>query len=280
MMCVADIFFNITLRRKTLFYTVNLIVPCVGISYLSVLVFYLPADSGEKVALCISILLSQTMFFLLISEIIPSTSLALPLLGKYLLFTMILVGLSVVITIMVLNVHYRKPSTHKMAPWVRKVFIRRLPKLLLMKVPEQLLSDLAANKNRLRASKKSKLGAAATVAASSSSVASSPDSLRHHHLQRPGGCNGLHSSASGATNRFGGLIAGFNGLPSVVGLDGSLSDVGTRKKYPFELEKAIHNVMFIQHHMLRQDEFDAVSNFKVFPSLNLFLLLSVFTMSI
>lgn len=113
----ADIFFNITLRRKTLFYTVNLIIPCVGISYLSVLVFYLPADSGEKIALCISILLSQTMFFLLISEIIPSTSLALPLLGKYLLFTMLLVGLSVVITIIILNIHYRKPSTHKYVSW-------------------------------------------------------------------------------------------------------------------------------------------------------------------
>jgi nicotinic acetylcholine receptor len=44
-----DITFNITLRRKTLFYTVNLIIPCVGISCLSVLVFYLPSDSGEKV---------------------------------------------------------------------------------------------------------------------------------------------------------------------------------------------------------------------------------------
>jgi len=176
---VSDIFFNITLRRKTLFYTVNLIVPCVGISYLSVLVFYLPADSGEKIALCISILLSQTMFFLLISEIIPSTSLALPLLGKYLLFTMILVGLSVCITIMVLNVHYRKPSTHKMAPWVRRMFIRRLPKLLLMRVPEQLLADMAHNKRLLRA-KKSKLHAAAAAhAASNGSPASSPDSMRH-----------------------------------------------------------------------------------------------------
>ena len=38
-----------TLRRKTLFYTVNLIIPCVGISFLTVLVFYLPSDSGEKV---------------------------------------------------------------------------------------------------------------------------------------------------------------------------------------------------------------------------------------
>lgn len=44
-----DITYNITLRRKTLFYTINLIIPCVGISCLSILVFYLPSDSGEKV---------------------------------------------------------------------------------------------------------------------------------------------------------------------------------------------------------------------------------------
>ncbi|XP_046748941.1 acetylcholine receptor subunit alpha-L1 [Diprion similis] len=257
-----DIFFNITLRRKTLFYTVNLIVPCVSISYLSVLVFYLPADSGEKIALCISILLSQTMFFLLISEIIPSTSLALPLLGKYLLFTMLLVGLSVVITIIILNVHYRKPSTHKMAPWVRKVFIRRLPKLLLMRVPDDLLNDLAAHKiqGRGRSSKKNKFNAAVAAAAQASSRVSSPDSMRH---QRPGGCNGLHTTTahnrfSGLVGAFGGAIGGYNGLPSVMsGLDESMSDVTPRKKYPFELEKALHNVMFIQHHIQRQDEFNA-----------------------
>ncbi|CAD1474575.1 unnamed protein product, partial [Heterotrigona itama] len=249
-----DIFFNITLRRKTLFYTVNLIVPCVSISYLSVLAFYLPADSGEKIALCINILLSQTMFFLLISEIIPSTSLALPLLGKYLLFTMVLVGLSVIITIIILNVHYRKPSTHKMAPWVRKIFIRRLPKLLLMRVPDDLLNDLAAHKihGRGRSGKKSKFNAAVAAAMQSSSIVSSPDSARH---QRIGGCNGLHTTAH---NRFLGGIGGYNGLPTVMsGLDESLSDVTPRKKYPFELEKALHNVMFIQHHIQRQDEFNA-----------------------
>lgn len=41
--------YHIKLRRKTLFYTVNLILPCIGISFLTVLVFYLPSDSGEKV---------------------------------------------------------------------------------------------------------------------------------------------------------------------------------------------------------------------------------------
>lgn len=47
---VADITFKLTMRRKTLFYTVNLIIPCVGLTFLTVLVFYLPSDSGEKVS--------------------------------------------------------------------------------------------------------------------------------------------------------------------------------------------------------------------------------------
>ena len=132
-----DIYFNITMRRKTLFYTVNLIIPCVGISFLSVLVFYLPSDSNEKVSLCISVLLSLTVFFLLLAEIIPPTSLAVPLLGKYLLFTMILVTLSVMVTICVLNVNFRSPSTHKMAPWVRFIFIDFLPKYLWVERPSK-----------------------------------------------------------------------------------------------------------------------------------------------
>ncbi|CAG0901773.1 unnamed protein product, partial [Darwinula stevensoni] len=135
---LADIYFNITMRRKTLFYTVNLIIPSVGISYLSVLVFYLPADSGEKVVLCISVLLSQTIYFLFISEITPPTSFALPLLGRYLLFTMLMVALSVLLTVLILNIHYRKPSTHRMAPWVRHWFVHVFPKMLFMRVPTHL----------------------------------------------------------------------------------------------------------------------------------------------
>ncbi|XP_046678228.1 acetylcholine receptor subunit beta-like 2 isoform X2 [Homalodisca vitripennis] len=137
----SDITFNLTMRRKTLFYTVNLIIPCVGITFLTVLVFYLPSDSGEKVTLCSSILVSLTVFFLLLAEIIPPTSLAVPLLGKYLLFTMILVTLSICVTVCVLNVHFRSPSTHKMSPWVKKVFLHVMPRILMMRRPPYSLRD-------------------------------------------------------------------------------------------------------------------------------------------
>ncbi|XP_023345770.1 acetylcholine receptor subunit beta-like 2 [Eurytemora carolleeae] len=130
---LTDITFILTMRRKTLFYTVNLIIPCVGISFLTVLVFYLPSDSGEKVTLCISILLSLTVFFLLLAEIIPPTSLAVPLLGKYLVFTMMLVTLSICVTVTILNIHFRTPATHNMPGWMKQIFLKFLPRILMMR---------------------------------------------------------------------------------------------------------------------------------------------------
>ncbi|XP_029353370.1 neuronal acetylcholine receptor subunit alpha-3 [Echeneis naucrates] len=133
----TDITYSLYIRRLPLFYTINMIIPCLLISFLTVLVFYLPSDCGEKVTLCISVLLSLTVFLLVITETIPSTSLVIPLIGEYLLFTMIFVTLSIVITVFVLNVHYRTPKTHTMPCWVRSVFLGLLPRVMFMTRPER-----------------------------------------------------------------------------------------------------------------------------------------------
>ncbi|XP_007890205.1 neuronal acetylcholine receptor subunit beta-3a isoform X2 [Callorhinchus milii] len=122
------------LRRLPLFYTLFLIVPCLGLSFLTVLVFYSPSDEGEKLSLSTSVLVSLTVFLLLIEEIIPSSSKVIPLIGEYLLFIMIFVTLSIIVTVFVINVHHRTSATyHPMAPWVKRLFLQRLPKLLCMR---------------------------------------------------------------------------------------------------------------------------------------------------
>lgn len=133
----TDITFYITIRRKTLFYTVNLILPTVLISFLCVLVFYLPAEAGEKVTLGISILLSLVVFLLLVSKILPPTSLVLPLIAKYLLFTFIMNTVSILVTVVIINWNFRGPRTHSMPNWIRVVFIKYLPIFLFMRRPKK-----------------------------------------------------------------------------------------------------------------------------------------------
>ena len=78
--------FVLHLKRKPRFYMINVVAPCLLMSILALLVFYLPPDSGEKVSLGITVLLSFSVFLLLIAENVPKTSDYVPLIGKGQLF--------------------------------------------------------------------------------------------------------------------------------------------------------------------------------------------------
>lgn len=52
----AQMVYKIKMRRKSRFYIVNIIIPTFLLSFLSVCVFYLPTDDGEKITLSLSIL--------------------------------------------------------------------------------------------------------------------------------------------------------------------------------------------------------------------------------
>ena len=73
--------FRIQLQRKRTFYVLNTIIPVVMLSLLNVLVFLLPASSGEKMALAVTVLLSFTVYLSIISEVMPKTSESISILG-------------------------------------------------------------------------------------------------------------------------------------------------------------------------------------------------------
>lgn len=101
-----DVTFYIFIRRRILYYLFNIILPCIWLSILSLITFWLPPDSGEKITLGITVLLAFSVFMLLIAENIPATSETVPLIGVYLTVTMSLTSMSIVLTVFVLQLHH------------------------------------------------------------------------------------------------------------------------------------------------------------------------------
>lgn len=81
-----DVTYTLLLKRRASFYIFNLLVPCIMISFLAPLGFYLPADSGEKVSLGVTVLLALTVFQLMVAESMPPAE-NVPLIGTYCLFS-------------------------------------------------------------------------------------------------------------------------------------------------------------------------------------------------
>ncbi|XP_022258640.1 neuronal acetylcholine receptor subunit alpha-7-like isoform X4 [Limulus polyphemus] len=137
----VDITFTLHIRRRTLYYGFNLIIPCVLISSMALLGFALPPDSGEKLTLGVTILLSLTVFLLLVAETMPPTSDAVPLIGTYFACTMVMVAFSVVMTVVVLNYHHRNSDTHEMPQCIKSLFLVWLPWILRMSRPSRKMKE-------------------------------------------------------------------------------------------------------------------------------------------
>ena len=78
-----EVHFSFHLRRKSLFYIMNIIIPSVMLAVLVLLVFRLPSDAGEKVSFGVTVLLAYSVFVLLISDNLPTVSNAVPLIRKF-----------------------------------------------------------------------------------------------------------------------------------------------------------------------------------------------------
>ncbi len=79
----VDVTYEVIIKRKPMFFTYNLVFPCMLLMIIGILVFCLPPESGEKVSLGVTVLLAMTVYQLLIAETIPPNSDVVPLIGMY-----------------------------------------------------------------------------------------------------------------------------------------------------------------------------------------------------
>ena len=104
------IMFTFSLRRKWLFQVMNLIAPIVCISLLNITCFVVPAVSGEKVALCISMFLTLAVFLITITTFMPESSDEISILGIYVCLQLFGSGISIFCTVVSLFLHHRDPE--------------------------------------------------------------------------------------------------------------------------------------------------------------------------
>ncbi|CAH8634762.1 unnamed protein product, partial [Schistosoma rodhaini] len=129
-----DLRFTIYMRRRTLYYLFNIIFPCLWLTVLSLVSFWLPPDSGEKITLGITVLLAFSVFMLLIAENMPATSEFVPLIGVYLTVTMTMTSLSIILTVLVLHLHHTGSNRQAIPKFIRKIFFDFIARILCLNI--------------------------------------------------------------------------------------------------------------------------------------------------
>nr|CAB3230783.1 neuronal acetylcholine receptor subunit beta-3-like [Phallusia mammillata] len=100
----SEIQFQYKLRRNSSLYMQSMLFPALLLTTISLLGFYLPPDSGERIGLQITIMLTFMVFLLTVGDMFPAST--GPYLGLYFVLCMAMLGLNMVMTVLILNLHH------------------------------------------------------------------------------------------------------------------------------------------------------------------------------
>ncbi|XP_048040245.1 5-hydroxytryptamine receptor 3B-like [Megalobrama amblycephala] len=98
---MAQLIYQITIKRRPLLYVINIIVPVFFFLVLDVMSFFIDTSGENKVGFKVTLLLSISVMLLLVNNILPSTSKQIPLIGVYCCAIFCLITISMVETIFV-----------------------------------------------------------------------------------------------------------------------------------------------------------------------------------
>ena len=124
----SGITYELTLDRLSSFYVVYIILPMLALSALFLLVFFIPVDSGERMGFGVSILLSLTVYLLVIFEIVPANSNSRSMLGGCfsVVFYLLSAGLCGALLNIILTSKNRKPHYYLLKLISMKIRCKRM----------------------------------------------------------------------------------------------------------------------------------------------------------
>nr|CAH8842482.1 unnamed protein product [Trichobilharzia regenti] len=111
----TDLVLKLYLQRRSFFYIWNIVVPCILLTMLTLVTFWTPVVSGEKVTLD--------------SERVPPTAKSIPLIGVYMTSVMTLTVGSVVACVIVINLDSRGEKLTRAPKFLRRLMQTRIIRL-------------------------------------------------------------------------------------------------------------------------------------------------------
>lgn len=128
----VDLQFRLVLRRKVAFYNYILILPCVLLSSLTLVLFWLPPESPAKMQLGMNIFVAFFVLLLLLAESTPPGASSIPLIGAYYCLNMILITLSTLLSVVIVNLYFHGPGT-KVPRFFRRLMLDFFARVFCMR---------------------------------------------------------------------------------------------------------------------------------------------------
>ncbi|KAK3590259.1 hypothetical protein CHS0354_041337 [Potamilus streckersoni] len=120
----SGIAYSITLKRKPLYYLLNIIFPIVLLALLNVIVFALPGSSREKTGYIVTMFLSFAIFLTIIAKELPTTSDKVSFFGIYVFLIAFQCTLIVLLTVLQIRFYNRNPDSR--VPQYLKLLVHRM----------------------------------------------------------------------------------------------------------------------------------------------------------
>ena len=118
---VSQIIYSVKLKRRPTYFFLYLIFPVLAIVFLSLLIFKIPPDTGERIGFAVTILLTMGVYLMVISQDLPRKADNAPLVGVLYVTLFYVMVLGTVTGVITAGISFKITTPPQ---WLRKMVIK------------------------------------------------------------------------------------------------------------------------------------------------------------
>lgn len=152
--------YSFVMRREATLYRHFFIVPGVMLAFLTLYIFFIPPESGERITLAVGILISDILLTMLLERHIPTDAGIVPVIGKYYAYLLVMIMFVILESVFQLTCYHRQAVDGLVPKWMKTLCLGSLSTLMCVEkityttVPTNPLgadsfSEFLANDDRL-----------------------------------------------------------------------------------------------------------------------------------